>query len=553
MKQVFVSFLMISFSLCHIAKASVTASTNKQNFSLDEKIILTIKADEKTSAMPDLSILKNIFSVISNSVSKQHYIINGQESTETTWEFFLVPKVKGKINIPQIVVGNEKTNTVMIDISENQTDEFLKNEETEKTDEIYQLEAEVKTNSRPPFVQEKIDYLIRLKDHGDMQNISISFEEPSDFMIKQIEKPVVKILKDGRREVTFSYALFAQKSGEVKIPDVYLSGYVLQKPDVNTIFGGHFFQINMPSFFGIDAPITLEHKGKKINVLPALKDYKGNWWLPAENVELSSKFIDLPKQITKGSTITREITLKAVGLMDSQLPELDVDVNEDVKQYVEKPVGQTIVSDKKIIGIQKTLETLIIEKDGEIFLPEIKVPWYDINDGQIKTAVLKKERLFVQKDNLESEMKKKSSQNEPKTIKTRKSFAPYVEICLAFLTGILLTYFILKPKTEKKAKTASIDIIMKNSKDLRALRDGLIVWARKEYPLNHVSNLTDISHVFEDEDLNKAINSLSSALYDERKAEMFNEKAFKKALKNAIKNKKKKKTLGEPPIPPLYE
>ena len=82
MKKSFFVFCFVLF--CFDAKAVVTASVGKQNFAKNEPIVLTIKADENVSATPDLSVLKNLFSVVSTSVSKQSYVINGQKSAETT-------------------------------------------------------------------------------------------------------------------------------------------------------------------------------------------------------------------------------------------------------------------------------------------------------------------------------------------------------------------------------------------------------------------------------------------------------------------------------------
>ncbi len=558
MKKAIILFFGLLF-LSRTATSAVTASVEKQSFGTNEAIVLKLQTDEATSMSPDLSVLKDLFSVVSTSVSRQAYVVNGQKTSETTWELTMLPNKKGKIIIPEISIGAEKTNPIAIEISDTiNKEESLSDDENAKTNEpLFTLKAALKTK-KEPFVQEKIDYVVELIDEGQIQNIALEFEPSTNFIIKEAGEPVVKRMPNGKREVIFPYALFAQSSGELEIPNVKLTGSVFQKPDVNTIFGGGFFSINIPSFMGMEAPINLMAKGEKIRVLPAPKDYGSKWWLPAEDVKISAKFLDLPQKITQGSTLTREISLTAVGLSDSQLPELELNSNEDVRQYPEKPAGKTVVSNDQMIAQQKTLETIIVQKSGEIVLPEVKVPWYDVNTGEIKTAVLKEEKIKVL-PSFKATAKPLAEKVQNTTLnkqdkEPKKEGFSMLEMSGAFLAGILIAWLLLKPKKEKKPKEIKEKDIIKTSKkkDLKALREHLIKWTSQRYQTAKVVNLNDVAKIFDDEDLKKALDSLQDSLYNENKTTKFDEKIFRKVFKKAVKKKDKQKKQTAP-LPPLYE
>ncbi|MBR2300014.1 MAG: BatD family protein [Alphaproteobacteria bacterium] len=555
MKKAIIFFFGLLF-LSDAAISGVTADVEKQTYGPNEPIVLKITSDDDASMSPDLSVLKDFFNVVSTAVSRQVYITNGQKTIETTWELTILPNKKGKIVIPQISLGTQKTKPITIEISDAVNDEDnLSSDENTTKEPLYKLQADVKSK-KEPFVQQKIDYVVKLTDEGQLQNLAVEFEPTTDFIIKQAGEPQVRKTAEGKREITFLYALFAQSSGKIKIPDVKLTGVVFQKPDINTIFGNGFFTINMPSLMGFETPISLKAKGEEIEVLPVPKNYGSKWWLPAEDVKISAKFVDMPHQLSEGSTLIRQITLTAVGLSDSQLPELELISNEDVKQYPEKPSSQTIVSANTVTGVQTTLDTIVVKKGGEIVLPQIKVPWYDVKTGEIKTAVLKEEKIKV----LSSARKKPEktllpqTKETPQTSQSPKQGFSIFEIGVAFLAGIVLTCLFLKPKKQKKPKKISEKDIIKTSKkkDLRALRAHLIEWTSKKYQQANVVNLNDVATILNNEDLKKALDSLQRALYDENKKEAFDEKNFRKVFKKAIKQRKQH-TNDKKPLPPLYE
>ena len=569
MKKILRYFLFIFAAHTFAAQAAVTASVEKSSVGINEPVVLIIQSDENTSAQPDLSVLKNLFNVLSTSVSHQTYILNGQTRNEISWQFSLMPLQKGTLVIEPISVGNQKTNPVKVTISESASDEVSADDATQTAEPIYQIETQIASpKNQKPFIQEQINYTVRLVDDGNLQIESVGFETTNDFIIKDLAKPKVRTLSSGKREIIFSYALFALKSGKLTLPKAHIQGYVYQKPKVENIFGNGFFSFQMPSFFGVQTPVTLTSDELTADILPAPTDYQGKWWLPAKDVTLSAYFVSPPRTIRVGAVLKREISIKAIGLTGEQLPEIESFSTDAFKQYPETPHTQTDISGTDIIGTLTAADVIIPQKAGLITLPEIKINWYDLKTKQIKTAVVPEEQIRVlQNANIKENTEQSTdssdlsqslkSGNKQALVQTNEGIPPYVLLIAAFIGGMLVCYLLLKPKKQKKQPQEESfqekDIFSKIKKDdLKILRDRLILWAQTNYKNKQITNLNDVAELLGNQDFKLAVQGLSEALYGTEQKTTFSIKSFQKIFKRALKNKKKAEKAKNTPIPPLY-
>lgn len=569
MKKLLRCFLFIYGACTLAAQAAVTASVENSTVGLNEPVVLNIQSDEDTSAQPDLSPLKNLFNVTSTSVSHQTYILNGQMKHEIGWQFTLMPLKKGLLLIEPISVGNQKTNSVKVMVSEGGSSEVSTDDAKQTAEPIYHLETQIiSPKNQKPFIQQQINYIVRFIDEGNLQIESVGFESTDDFIIKDLAKPKVKTLNNGKREIIFSYALFALKSGKLKLPKAHIQGYVYQKPKIENVFGNGFFSFQMPSFFGVQTPVTLTSDELTADILPAPADYQGQWWLPAKDVALSAYFVSPPQVIRVGAILKREINIKAIGLTGEQLPEIESPSTDAFKQYPEAPHTETDLSGTDIIGTLTAADVIIPQKAGIITLPEIKINWYDLNAGQIKTAVVPQQEIRVLpnaniKENIEESAapsdlpQGRKSANKQTPPQQKETVPPYALFIAAFVGGMIFCYLILKPKKEKKQPQAEglqeKDIFSKIKKDdLKTLRDRLILWAQTNYKNKQITNLNDLADILGDQDFKKAVGELSEALYGSITKSTFSIKSFQKIFKRALKNKKKAEKAKNSPIPPLY-
>ena len=114
--------------------------------------------------------------------------------------------------------------------------------------------------------------------------------------------------------------------------------------------------------------MVLNTKPIKVNVKPALAGTK--WWLPAKDVKLSAEFNEPNPQFKVGEPVSRTIYMTAVGVLDTNLPEIEFASVDGVKQYPEKPISEMSVKGNDIVSLSKISNVYIPSKTGEIVLWE---------------------------------------------------------------------------------------------------------------------------------------------------------------------------------------
>ncbi len=554
MKKFITALFVVCFAT-HVYGAS-TATLDKTESSLSDIVTLSITTDENTSFEPDLSVLRDNFNVVSTAVAQQSYIINGKAQSSRTWKIGLLPLKTGKITIPALNLGNQKTEPILLTVTDTPSNIAVpvsSSDTVQTAKPRYVLEAFLDNKEKDIYLQQQFNYIVTLTDDGSIEQGEPSFEPTDDFIITPLGMQTSQD-PNGNRKTSFSYAFFAQKSGKIKIPKVNFSGLSYQHSNPAHIFGGGFFQIQMPSFFGMETPVHLAFDGPVVHILAAPKENNGSWWLPADNVTLEEKWIDAPKNLSIGTPFVRQITLEAEGLTAEQLPDINLDDVEGMKVYQEKPTAETKTSQMLVIGKQTVLVTYIPDSAGTLTLPEIKIKWFDLKDGQFKYAMIDKKTLYI-KGNKEPYVAPKKTNSSGQKFHETKKMHPFIIALLAFIAGLFVAYFLFKPKNKKQANqnnnTPKIKITAHT--DLKKLRDNVILSTAQSFPDREIKNLKDVSNMFLDVDLNTAIEELNSAMYDQNNKHTFDQKRFIKIFKQAIKNAKKQKVESFDPLPKLYK
>lgn len=582
---IWVMFLL-SLSL-NCQAANITAKVNRSPVPLGEVFTLTLTADESVNATPDLSVLENNFKVYSTSVSRQNYIINGQSSASTSWQIGLMALNLGEQEIPSISIGKDKSSPLKItvaDASSITTDNQNTNGEQAKVSPYY-LSAKLVNQDTKYYVQQQIDYEVTLTDSGSLRGNEPAFDinGADDWIIRGLGNPTVinEVDKNGNpiRKITFKYALFPQKSGELTIPAVWFNGYTLNNDmSAEDIFNQDIFNISvrMPSLFGMDKPVSLRAPEQKINILPVPGGYKGSWWLPAQSVRLESKWDKDISNIKAGEAISRTVTLEAVGVTENQLPEINFPSAVGLKQYPEKPELKGGLYNQNPAAQEKIVNVYIPEKSGKITIPAIKVDWYNTKTQTFEQALLPAEEIEVlpglgytatepqvtEPVKAEPEPEAKPENLAPMTDNdnkaSTKSQYEYFGLGLAFICGLLLGYLLLRYQNKNRAKPEcemrqypSFLIKKAYQNDFRALRDGLISWATGFYDNKPINNLKDIVKAADDEEFGRQMDIILTKLYNPKDEVLWNPKVFADSLERVIKNKSKK--TDKEVLPQLYE
>ena len=566
-KYIFYTLLMLFLTL-KSAVASIVAEVSNSVQPLGQAFTLTLTADENISASPDLSVLNRNFKVYSTSVSRQNYIINGKSSASTAWQIGLIALNSGEQEIPAIKVGNESSNPLKITVTDGIVEDSAVKKAPVKNG--YKLQAEPVNQNEKYYVQQQINYDVVLTDNGSIVSGNPQFvTDNSDWIILSLSNPQITNIKSqsgtALRQITFKYALFPQKSGTLRIPEVWFEGYAGNKNNsLSNLLNQDIFNlaINTPSLFGFETPVSLKADSQTINILPVPADYSGKWWLPAKQVELSAEWIGEKPEFKAGEAVSRLITLKASGVTENQLPEINFKPAEGIKQYPEQPSRQGKISGQMPMAEQTVVNVYVPDKAGKLVLPEISVDWYNTATQQVEKAVIPAEEISVAASGIVAKnIKKPTSELLPleKPVPESQSIPVYVYVVIAFAGGLILGFVlfkcrftrVIKPQCETRTYP---DFLIKKAyaSDFRGLRDGLISWATGFYPEKPINNLKDVADAAGDEKFTALTEVILAKLYNPQDETLWNPKDFNTALKRIIKQKKQKKSKDNT-LPPLYE
>ncbi len=569
MKKIIFGLILSLIFQTEVLAQSFDAFVNRTTLPEGETLVLTLelKNDDSSSA-PDISALSKDFTVLSVSNGYRTQITNGNVSKSRQWNLVLIPNQSGELTIPEIKLDAYQSKPITLNIvPAGQEDELPK---AKANTPQFKMGGTIDNTS--PYVQQQINYRLTIHDSGGLQGEAPLFlGGDEDWTIKALGQPKIETrIVNGRtlREIIFEYALFPLKSGNLTIPAVRFNGYYLSKETRHDPFARFFEDDDLFTGFGLHdvfaskTPVVLTAKSIPVKVLPAPAD--SGWWLPAKEVSLSAEFADKTPEFKVGEAVSRTIYLKAVGVLDTQLPEIKFANVPGVKQYPEKPVTETGVENGKVVSLAKITNVYIPSVAGEITLPEIKVNWFNTATAKAETAIIPSYTAQVASAIQENSVPDVSvKQQQPQNVET----APVTRIekvdnnmlvwllLGAFVGGIVLCWLIMKLLSHHKTRRIGHKkqiILAAKAKDLHTLRAELLVWVQQEFPSRQITNLQDVADAFNYQPLNKELDKIRETLYAENSAD-WDVESFLTVFNHVASLNKKHVRTNHEPLPKLYK
>ena len=574
--------LVLAFLFSLNAQAqSFNAKANRDVVPEGETFLLTFELEgANAKSNPDFSALDKDFIVYSISNAYQTNIINGDVKKSQQWNLVMMPKKSGNLTIPAVSLDDLTSSPLTIKVAKS--GENISPQDAQQNQPRFKISGVV--DNKNPYVQQQINYTLTLRDTGGLQGEEPQFigDNGSDWIIKNLGAPEISTqIINGKniREIVFKYALFPQKSGLLEIPAVRFNGYYLTREKRNDPFGRLFNDdmfiagFGMADVFATRNPVVLTTEAMKVNVKPAAPENNGNWWLPASKVKLYAEFNPANQEYRTGEAINRTIYLTANGVIDTQLPEINFGKAENVKQYPEKPQSVTKVQKGQVVSVEKISNVYIPLKSGKITLPEITVNWFNVNTGKMETASLPPVTLNVMEGASVPETQPAAVTEISETGGAHTVFPPqeqtdvsateqlnskeiYLLLLIAFILGIAFCWFLMRgfssKNSEKHIRNYKKYIIAKaQEKDLRALRDGIIEWAKKHFHNDNISTLKDVEDAVQNPKFECELEKLTESLYSKGSID-WNEKSFIKIFEKIYAQKPRSKDDGEI-LPKLYK
>lgn len=364
--------LLCLLSVC--AQASVVASVDRQRVEQNESFSLELTIDSTADMSPDLSVLDEDFIIGQTSRLSNTTIINQQIARSMTWTISLMPKRAGEITIPPITIGNEQSNPVTITVTEpsyeppGEADVFI-------TSEVDYDET---------FVQAQVIYTIKI--YRAVATRQPALREPTfggaEVLVEVAsDERTYEAILNGRayNVVERAFALFPQESGVIEISPSRFEARVLRD---GRITGRKVFESESHSV-----------SVKPIPAPPA--EYPGAAWLPAKDVRLADSWSRDSDELRAGEPITRNITVSALGQLETQIPVTQPPAAQGVSIYPDKPSLSRRLETGGIRGVRTDQYAMIGVSAAVVTLPALELPWYDIDAGQWRVAQLPERAVTI--------------------------------------------------------------------------------------------------------------------------------------------------------------
>ena len=132
-----------------------------------------------------------------------------------------------------------------------------------------------------------------------------------------------------------------------------------------------------------------------LNIKPIPANFVTKDWVPAKLVTLQQSWSqDLPYEV--GKPITRTIRLNAVGLLETQLPDLAPTEPGNAKVYQDKTDTITRVNGDQFVANKTIKYAVIPNQEGTLEIPELTLEWYNTEKKQAEVARIPATTLTIQ-------------------------------------------------------------------------------------------------------------------------------------------------------------
>jgi len=373
----FLVFLLLWFGVIPALAADVEVIIDRNPVQVNESFQLVFSLDHSPSRDPDFSVLEQHFLVLGNNRSNNISIINGEYRRSVKWTLQLMARQIGEYMIPAIRFGDERSEPFKISVQPSSLGSLPNDQHV----------LELSVDRSEVHVQSQVILTMRLLSATDIaayqfgkipaQDLDLVIEPLGD--LRQYQ---TRIADRSYLVLEQQFALFPQQSGQLDIPPVLAEVRLRSRSTIDPFSSGGEVR-------------RFRSQPLVIDVKPIPAEFDGDYWLPADRVELREQWPADLTRLVAGEPVTRSITLSVDGLTAAQLPEVELQPIDGIKQYPDQPVLQDSRSSKGIQAQRAQKVALIPGSPGVYRVPEISINWWNRATGQLETATLPARELMV--------------------------------------------------------------------------------------------------------------------------------------------------------------
>lgn len=535
-RLVTIILILVVFSIKTFAAVEATVSPTKVQVGETFRLILKNTANQDMG-VPDLSPLQTDFKITGTERNSNYTVINGKGHLVSEWIIYLMATKVGAFTIPSLHFGNEQTDSLQVEVTGESQPKAM-----EQGDEIF---IKTQVDEKKPYVNQQILYTVKVYIKNQLLDAQYQPPTVQNALLLTIGQQQYTA-RFKQKDYTVSeqtYAIFPEKSGELSINPPHFSAVVYKA---------------VPEKVEIKAQPTL------LQVQPSPSNGPSQRWFPAKQLSLKEKYDTEATTLDQGATFTRTITVKALGAPAQLLPPLPLKSKDAFTVYPEKIQEKNQADHGDILGTVTFKVSYLINKSGDVVIPVLKMPWFNVATGQAEEAMLPARRFRVTPTASiqPSHGQVKATKTIvlpvptlPPVINTPSSektvWLPWIiAACLGL--GWFITVLAYRMKFSfggarrrlKALKTACF------ANDPKAAKNHLILWAVWRWQMKKINDLEDICIATHDMDLKNAINTLSRCLYYTEEMTSWKGEALWKAVANhaRLDSGKQDETSSLPPL-----
>lgn len=364
--------------ICPTAHSAVEATVDRQQVVLGDTLRLTISAteDDEDLGNADLSPLQSDFDILQRSTRSSTSIINGKRSHNRELVLEITPRNTGNLRIPPLRVGARSTDPIEVIVEEAP--------QVDPGGETVLFQAELDRES--VYVQGQLVLTLRLEQAINLDNRSISELQLPDAFVLPLEQKSFQRTMNGRPWLVHEvrYAIFPEQSGTLQIPAQTFTAR--ESTPRRSLFDTG----------GRGRLVHRETPAINVEVLPRPDNYPaGATWLPARELVLQETWSSDPGKLRVGESVTRTVQLRGEGLQGAQLPPVILPQVEGLKYYPDQPSINDEEVASGLLGSRRDSTAILPTGPGQLEIPELRIPWWDIDSGELRFAILPARTLTI--------------------------------------------------------------------------------------------------------------------------------------------------------------
>jgi len=360
--------------------AAVQAQLDRIRITEGETVTLTILTDDPRQNLDtDFSGLEQDFQILDRRSETQLSIVNGRQTAVVRLIMTLEPRAEGEFVIPPLAFGSDRTQSITVQVDPAPEPE-------PGTQPPVFIEVELTPAAGPYFVHAQLGLIVRVFYQQNLTEAAISQPEPDPAAVRLLQETPYQAERGGERYRVLerNYAVFPERSGELTIPPMQLTGRLVERRTSN---------VWQPAVRG--RRVQVESETLQLAIEPKPTEFSGVAWQPARDYRLTQQ-VSSGDSLRVGEPVTRTVIIDAVGLEENMIVEPVWPEVPGVRIYPDQPQGITRDDGQWVLGHKEFRYAVVPENEGELVLPELKVEWWDTQNNRARTVVLDSHTVLVQ-------------------------------------------------------------------------------------------------------------------------------------------------------------